>query len=96
MRGSAPGCCHRVTLSPAWLIASARDLLRVIAKTGSRVLRAKQAISGDHRHSDDHAPHARHYCLSAETQPAIPSAAPQAVFLLGPYFSGFLLVIKKL
>ena len=96
MRGSAPGCCHRVTLSPAWLIASARDLLRAIAKTGSRVLRAKQAISGDHRHSDDHAPHARHYCLSAETRPASPNAAPQAVFLLGPYFSGFLLVIKNI
>ena len=65
-------------------IASGRDLLRAIAKTGSRDLPAKQAISGDHCHGVGHTPHARHHRLSAETQPAIPSAAPQAVFSRGP------------
>jgi len=79
-----PGCCHSVTLLLAWLIASARDLLRAIGKTGSRDLPGKQATSGDHCHSDDHAQHACRYCLSAETQPASPSDVPLAVVLRGP------------
>ena len=72
---------------------SARNLPRVTVKTESRDLPEKRATSADHWHCGDHAPHARRHGLSTETPPAFPNAVPLAVFLRGPYFSGFLIVI---
>jgi hypothetical protein len=73
-----------------------RDLRKVTVRTESGDLPARRATSVDHRHGGDHAPRTHRHCLSAENQPASPSAVPQAVVLRGPYFSGFLLIVKNI
>ena len=87
---------HRYAVACISSIVYARGLQRVTVKTESRDLPARRATSADHGHCGDHAPHACRYSLSTETQPAFPSAVPLAVFLRGPYFSGFLSVIVNI
>jgi hypothetical protein len=77
-------------------IVYARGLPRVTVKTESRGPPEKRAISADHGRCGDQAPHACRHRLSTETQPAFPNAVPLAVFLRGPYFSGFLIVIVNI
>ena len=73
-----------------------RDLRKVTVRTESRDLPARQATSVDYCHGGDHVPHTHRHYLSVENQPASPSAVPQAVVLRGPYFSGFLLIVKNI
>jgi len=88
------GCCHTLTL----LLSStgfARDLRKVTVRTESGDLPVRRPTSVDHCYGVDHAPHAHRHSLSVENQPASPSAVPLVVFLRGPYFSGFLLIVKN-
>ena len=77
-------------------IVYARSLPRVTVKTELKGLPARRVTSADHGHCGDQAPHACRHSLSTETQPAFPNAVPLAVFLRGPYFSGFLIVIVNI
>ena len=87
---------HRYAVACISSIVYARGLPRVTVKTESRDLPERRVTSVDHWHCGDHIPHACRHSLSTETQLAFPSAVLLAVFLQGPYFSGFLIVIVNI